>query len=193
MRNSYCTVNDFQRPGTAYGTAKRPLSIIELMVSGVAFAYVVSVYLFVSVDVLSRLGIVLAALLWVSIAIMALSGRKLSVPPLIVLPWIFFAFTALSLLWVQNLDYAANTEMPMFTAILGGTGIWLALENGLSWKTLAWAAVLGALILMVSARGEVQEEGVAGPRRGARAKRQCPGNLFVLCGLHRLVLSGKTA
>ena len=61
-------------------------------------------------------------------------------PRLLALPWAFCTFVVLSVSWAKNDEMAISAAAMTFSAILGGTGIWLGLANRLSWKTLGWAA-----------------------------------------------------
>ena len=153
--------------GTTFAPVNaRKLGVVELLINAIAFLYVLSVYLLMAVEYLSRISIILAALLWMAVALNAAITARLSVPKIIVLPWLLCAFNIMSLLWVTDPVPALENNKMVFSSILGATGLMLAFRNGLSWKTFAWAVAIGSVALILSARGEVAASGVEGRAKG---------------------------
>jgi O-antigen ligase len=142
--------------------ALKPAGIV---ISTTVFLYVISIYIFGSIEGLSRFSILLATLLWILIGVRSRSTR-LSVSRLQVLPWFFFGFTLLSLIWTKNLELWMLNEGPTFSAVLGGLGVWMAIRNGLSDKVIPWALLVGSMVLIVSTRGEIAFEGIEGRASG---------------------------
>ena len=162
--HSIANANNIHDVSHDLGTPR--LNPAAIFVNGLALVYVVSVYLLIAVEGYSRVSIATAVLLWAAIFVYALSVGKLSWSHLIWIPLSFGAFNLMSVAWASDAEAGFSSAAQTLSAILGGTGIWLALNNGLSWKTLAWSAVLGAIVLVFSARAEVAESGIAGRAAG---------------------------
>jgi O-antigen ligase len=163
---TYPLVNAVNVSATPSGVPKMRLTVPRLIVNAIAVVYVLSVYLLVTVDMFSRVSIVMAALLMAAVFAYGLSVGRLAASRLMVFPVLFCALNVLSLLWAPNIAVAFDSAGQTCSAVLGGMAIWLALDNGLSWKTFVWATVLGAMVLTISSGGEVAESGIGGRAAG---------------------------
>jgi O-antigen ligase len=145
---------------------QQKLDLLDIPINVLAFLYIDAVFILIAWEGLSRLCLVLAFMLAIVVAIQTLSKGGRFPPALIFLPWLFFAFCALSMMWATDSDEAFQNVGQTFSGILGGTAIWQARNIGLSWKTIAWAVIVGSLIFIVSARGEVAVSGIEGRAAG---------------------------
>jgi O-antigen ligase len=144
---------------------QKKLDLLDIPINVLAFLYIEAVFILVAWEGLSRFCLGLAFMLAIVVAIQTLSkGGRL--PALIFLPWLFFAFCVLSMMWATDLDAAFQSVGSTFSSILGGTAIWQARNLGLSWKTIAWAVIVGSFILIASARAEVAVSGIEGRAAG---------------------------
>jgi O-antigen ligase len=134
-------------------------------ISVVAFLYVVATYTLDSVQGYSRICIILAGILWVLLLLRHFSVRLSLAWPLL-FPWLFFGFGVLSLAWAPERGLAFLENTWVLSAVLGGTGLWVALRNGLSLKVIPWAMLLGSLVLILAAWPEIAAQGLSGRAKG---------------------------
>jgi len=135
------------------------VDVFGIAINVTVFLYIVSVFIAGHAEGWSKFSISFAGLLWILLGI-GIRLKDLSVTKLQVLPWIFCGYTLFSIVWARNTDSAVDTELQAFSAILGGTGIWMAIRNGLSQKTIPWAMLVGSIILMISGYGQIGGGGV---------------------------------
>ncbi len=158
-----------QRPATATRTLDR-------LIATTVFLYVLAVFTLDSVKTYSRACIVLAALLWVLLLAQHRQVR-LSSTWHQRLPWVFMLYVLLSLIWSDFSSEAMLEVSWVFSAILGGTGVWMAYRNGLSHKVVPWAMLVGSTILVLSALPQILATGLDGRAYGIAGH---PNNLALL-------------
>jgi len=151
------------------------LGVFEILVNVLAFLYVEAVLILIAWEGLSRSCLVLAWMLMAVVVMQTLANGS-RFPVAFFLPWLFFFYAVMSIFWSVDSDMAYQAVGQTLTATLGGTAIWQARNQGLSWKTIAWAAIIGCFVLIASSRGEVAAFGLAG--RAAGLARNA--NLFAI-------------
>ncbi len=113
-----------------------------------AFVYVAGYALFESNSSISRISILTALLMMVLLLARLIITGHLAIPRLIGIPIAFALFSSISILWATDLEIAWLYGSISLSAMLGAIAIWIALYNGLSYRTLFWSALTGSVVVV---------------------------------------------
>jgi len=129
------------------------------------FLYVLSVYTTNFIVGFSRISLVLSLLLVIAAAL-EIRRKGQQYPCYFLLPWLFLIFNILSIVWAQNRAEAIDGVGQTVTPLFGAMGVWLGRRCGVSWKVVAWASLIGAIILIESSFHQIQDMGAGGRASG---------------------------
>ncbi|HOK55430.1 MAG TPA: hypothetical protein PKV43_13265, partial [Armatimonadota bacterium] len=97
---------------------------------------------------ISRISILTALLMMVLLLARLIITGHLAIPRLIGIPIAFALFSSISILWATDLEIAWLYGSISLSAMLGAIAIWIALYNGLSYRTLFWSALTGSVVVV---------------------------------------------
>ncbi|MCE5199544.1 MAG: O-antigen ligase family protein [Armatimonadota bacterium] len=122
-----------------------------VMINVLSFVYLTGYALFESSPTLSRLSLITALALWCVLALRFVHTGRLVIPRLLWAPLGFGVVVVASILWAPYLPLAWTYGSITLSAIFGAIALWLALHNGLSYRTIFWAALAGSAMVIVAA------------------------------------------
>jgi O-antigen ligase len=159
----------------AAAVAQPKFNFLQVLVNCLAFLYATVAFVLVSVEGLSRTCLIVSMTLTLAVIIQNMQC-KARFPTIFFLPWLFLFFNVLSIGWASDTGIALGSVASTFSAILGGSAIWQARNQGLSWKIVVWGVIAGSIVLIASARQQLAMEGPAVRASGLSGN----ANLFAL-------------
>lgn len=130
--------------------SKSSTGIVSLALNGLVMFYFISIALFNKSEELSVLSTATALVILAILLAKFLGTGKLVFPRLMWLTIFFLLYALLSALWAYDASSASADSIRTFAGVIGAVAVWLALYNGVTWRTLSWSLALGAGLVIIS-------------------------------------------
>lgn len=135
----------------------------------VTFIYVCIIFIFPADPIFSRLSLASGTALLILVLLQLQYTGRVILPPLIHLPWLFGIFALVSVSWAYTPNDAMVSALRIISALIGTSAVWIGLANGLSWRPIAVAIMLGPLVAMMTTLPQILTTGTQGRSAGILA------------------------
>lgn len=130
--------------------------IVNKIMNIVVLLYLISVFVLSSQPKYSISSFILTILLLILLFIRYMLCKKLYLPKLSVFLIIFPLYGLITVIWVKDYDIAIRNVFMLSSAVVGAIAFWISLYNGVKARTIHIAALISAIIIIISVLIEVQ-------------------------------------
>jgi len=130
--------------------------VIDKLINIVAFLYVISVFVLSSQPNYSLSSSIFAILLLIIILFKYIVLKRIYLPKLIFFFPLLVLYASITVIWVKDYDVALISLLGLLSTVTGAIVLGVGLYNGIKIPTIHVAALISAVIIMISVFIEVQ-------------------------------------